>query len=410
VDPATLLVVIPTGITLLVPALSYGVVIHFAPVSNSPVVPISLSVVTAATILIVLAGLLVTTRVGLLGTTLVVNVFSLYVMANVLTVPGVGSAMTSGGLLLMVFPVFVQWATAGILYATSGTYMHTLRELGDIRVAYERARQLDQLKDQFIAHINHELRNPVMALLGHVELLLLTDESLSHAERHNYLERAKRTGDQLASLVNSILAARGLEEDSSRLAPEVVRLEDALDASLDLMDPREGQHTEHKLQVDIPDGLSVWGSPVRVRQIFTNLLSNAVKYSMPDTPIEVSARILEAKERGQLHAPRSANGSSTPASAGRQGGDGMVDISVRDHGLGIPPEQIPLLFNRFARLPRDMASNISGNGLGLYLCQGYAEAMGGKIWVESTGIEGEGSTFHLCLPAATIALEELQSP
>ena len=86
----------------------------------------------------------------------------------------------------------------------------------------------------------------------------------------------------------------------------------------------------------------------------------------------------------------------------------MVDISVQDQGLGIPPEQAELLFRRFVRLPREIASNIHGNGLGLYLCRVYAEAMGGRIWVESTGVEGAGSTFHLRLPV--IASQALQAP
>jgi signal transduction histidine kinase len=140
----------------------------------------------------------------------------------------------------------------------------------------------------------------------------------------------------------------------------------------------------------------VWGSSVRVRQIFTNLLSNAVKYSLPSTPIEISARMSNEKEHGQAHPPHG-DGSRASALMGN-GKLAMVDITVRDHGLGIPPEQIPLLFNRFVRLPRDLASSIPGNGLGLYLCQEYAEAMGGTMWVESSGVEGEGSTFHVCLP------------
>ena len=78
----------------------------------------------------------------------------------------------------------------------------------------------------------------------------------------------------------------------------------------------------------------------------------------------------------------------------------MTEIVVRDYGRGIPPEQAPLLFNRFARLPRDLASSISGNGLGLYLCRLYVEAMGGLIWVRSSGIAGDGSAFHLLLPAS----------
>jgi signal transduction histidine kinase len=76
-----------------------------------------------------------------------------------------------------------------------------------------------------------------------------------------------------------------------------------------------------------------------------------------------------------------------------------VEIQVRDYGLGIPQEQMPLLFNRFMRLPRDLASSVEGNGLGLYLCRVMAESMGGAIWAESSGVEGEGSTLHLRLPA-----------
>jgi K+-sensing histidine kinase KdpD len=88
----------------------------------------------------------------------------------------------------------------------------------------------------------------------------------------------------------------------------------------------------------------------------------------------------------------------------------IVEITVRDYGLGIPPDQIPLLFQRFVRLPRDLASTVSGNGLGLYLCRELTTAMGGTIWVESSGVEGEGSTFRMCLPLPPQSFRQVTLP
>ncbi|HLJ81834.1 MAG TPA: HAMP domain-containing sensor histidine kinase, partial [Ktedonobacterales bacterium] len=242
-------------------------------------------------------------------------------------------------------------------------------------------------------HVNHELRSPVMALQGHVELLLLTEEKLTATERHTYLVRAKRAGDDLVSLVTSILSVRRLEQDADASTPQAVVIREALESAVRLIDPRDGQFIERELRVHMPEGQSVWADPVRVRQILTNLLTNAIKYSPAGTPVEVTADLISIQptstnRRQQQRLPPS-----------RQ----MVDIAVRDHGLGIPSDQIPLLFTRFVRLPRDLASNVPGNGLGLYLCRAFAEAMGGTISVESTGIEGEGSTFHLRLPLSSPA-------
>jgi signal transduction histidine kinase len=280
----------------------------------------------------------------------------------------------------------------GILLAASRTYLSTLRELGDVRIAYIRAQQLDQLKDQFIAHINHELRSPVMALQGHVELLLLAEDNLSPQERHSYLERAKHAGDDLVSLVTSILAVRRLEQQVDAFSPERISVGEIVESAIRLLDPREGQQIERDLHLTVPRELHVWAEPVRMRQILTNLLSNAVKYSPSGTPVEVTAAVM-------LDKPDTTKRRQRQESQLRQ----VVQITVRDYGYGIPPDQIPLLFKRFVRLPRDLASNVPGNGLGLYLSRTLAEAMGGTLWVESTGIEGEGSAFHLRLPVPPLA-------
>jgi signal transduction histidine kinase len=388
------------GLTIVGPALVWDLFYSASPGMVSPALAITLAEVAATVILIVLAGLLATSWQTLVGTTLLVNGYTLLILVNALRGPEAGAALRDNAALLLAFPLCAQWAVMGILFAAGGTYVRTLRELGDVRVAFARAQQLDELKDQFISHVNHELRSPLMAMQGHVELMLLTEESLSADERHAYLERAKHAGDDLVALVSSVLSVRRLEEDRNSFVPAATDIRAALDSAVRLIDPREGRWIERELRVHIPDGLSVWAEPVRLRQILTNLLSNAVKYSPPGTPVEVDAEVVAEQRSGQPEAkpwrrmPGQRSHTEHKGEARR-----MVQIRVRDHGLGIPPEQIPLLFKRFVRLPRDMASSVPGNGLGLYLCQALAEAMGGGIWVESTGIEGEGTTCYMRLPA-----------
>jgi signal transduction histidine kinase len=404
---ATMSVIVPVGISVVVPILGYDLIDRSSLSAASPIVSITLGEMVGTFALIVLVGLLAADVRVLGGTTLLMNAFTVFILTNALQIPGAGTALRDEAVLLIAFPLLVQWAVAGLLVAAAGTYLATLRELGDARVAYARAQQLDELKDQFIVHVNHELRGPVMALQGHVELLLLTEETLSPEERRTYLTRAKRAGDTLVALVKSILAMQRLERQSDDFTPAAVPIAEALEGAARLIDPQEvgAQAVQRELRVTIPPGLRAWAEPVRVQQILTNLLSNAIKYSPSGTPVEVTAAIVSAPSIGTRRARRQfgqAQGRRAETAAVRRP---MVEIAVRDHGLGIPPDQIPLLFKRFVRLPRDLASNVPGNGLGLYLCHAYAEAMGGSIWVESRGVAGDGTVFRLRLPAPPDTIE-----
>lgn len=264
------------------------------------------------------------------------------------------------------------------------------RDLVDAQVANERAQQLDALKDQFITSVNHELRTPLMTMQTYIELLRSRQKELP--ERSGKLiEAIGRTSDALVDLVQSILEVRRLDQESQNFSHEAVNLQHTLEHAIALINPREGNIAERVLHVDLPSGLMVWGETVRVQQVLTNLLSNAIKYSSPASTIEVSAAVVQAE-------------SGKRAKTARQ--RPMVEIQVRDYGLGIPPEQVPLLFHRFVRLPRDLASNVVGSGLGLYLCQNLTNGMDGKIWVESEGVPGKGSIFHVQLPLAEAAVEQ----
>jgi len=262
----------------------------------------------------------------------------------------------------------------------------TVRELLAAQAATTRAQQLDALKDQFITGVNHELRTPIMTMQGYIELLSELQNQVDASERSVMLSRARAANETLVHLVQSILDTRRIDQGADDFTPEPVMLRSALNAAASLTNPNQNNTPPRQLYIEVPSDITVWGESVRLQQVLANLLSNAVKYSAPGTPVEVVAhRVREARSSGRRWSRQASKKGS------------MVELTVRDHGYGIPPDQIPLLFRRFVRLPRDLASRTLGTGLGLYLCRVYVEAMGGTIWVESTGVEGEGSTFHIRL-------------
>jgi signal transduction histidine kinase len=380
-------VIVPASVTILLPVLAYDLadLLQPGPLMDSIVNSLTQLATLATLALIVLVSVLTASRWMTLAITLLINLFTVLISYY-----GSGAFGGPRGTLspFVEFAILTQWTVGGILAATAGSQRATLRELETTRIAYERSKQVEELKDQLITHINHEVRSPVMAVQGYLDLLQATAARATPEQRDTYITRAKRAADGLARLVTSVLSMRSLEREASPVELQAVDLRAAVAAAAEAIDPHEAQPGERELRVSIPAELAVWGDPVRVQQILTNLLSNAVKYSAPDTSVEVAARVVESSEQGGHSArPR-------------------VDITVRDHGHGIPPEQIPLLFERFVRLPRDLASSVPGNGLGLYLSRTFAEAMGGSIWVESTGVEGEGATFHLELPDAAVPAQQ----
>jgi signal transduction histidine kinase len=342
-----------------------------------------LALLAACGVGIVLAGAL-GERWTIVATTLVMNLLTVFLIGVF--------PLASGALwLALAVALSIQWALAAITLATARNYRLTLSELGN---AYIQTQRLDALKDQFITNINHELRTPIMTLQGYVEYLRLSRHEMDVEEEEEMFVRASRAGYNLVTLLSSILDNRRIDQQAEDFTPVPVPVLEALHNSLLLLDPRESGLGEHDLQIKIPRNWAILGDAVRLQQIFINLISNAIKYSPPKTPIFIAAHIAARRPARGLSLLRPRD-ESPP----------QIEITVRDQGLGIPPDQIPLLFNRFVRLPRDLASTVIGNGLGLYLCRVLTHAMHGEIWVESTGIAGEGSTFHIVLPAATAHME-----
>ncbi|MBA3826567.1 MAG: HAMP domain-containing histidine kinase [Ktedonobacterales bacterium] len=282
--------------------------------------------------------------------------------------------------------ILILWAFTGLTYGMLVNYQGTLRDMSRL---YGQVKQIDEIKDQFITAVNHELRNPIMAMSGYIDILRMRQRQMSDDRRAEILDQAAHVGDRISNLLESILDVRRLDQGADDFAPSPVSVRATLEESLQLINPREGNIAERELIIEVAPDLVIWGDEMRLQQVFSNLLSNALKYSPPGTPITVRAEVVAEP----ITAPR-----LWPRLLASTGEHHVAEIVVQDQGLGVPTDQIPLLFRRFVRLPRDLASTVVGNGLGLHLCRTFVEAMRGRIWIESNGVPGEGSAFHFTLP------------
>jgi signal transduction histidine kinase len=349
-------------------------------------------------LLILMVGLILPAWVTWLTTALIVGgtvagVFLIPLPVAVLATAGDPAALRLGAagplVALQIFVAVFSWVAARS--ASAGTRA--------ARAALARERELTALKDQFIIDANHELRTPIMALYGNVELLRALGERATPEERARLLDRALASGEAVLRLLSSVLDAGLLESAAPQVEIKPVVVHPLVLAVLETFDPREiGEPgledtgaAPRTVSVQVPASLVVLADELRLRQILINLLSNALKYSPPNSPLTVSAQVVPT-------AQPSRRPTSGPHRA--QEPDGFVQISVRDAGLGIPPDDAPKLFSRFVRLERDIAGPVRGTGVGLFVCRTLVEAMGGRIWVESSGVPGAGSIFSFTLPAA----------
>jgi signal transduction histidine kinase len=246
----------------------------------------------------------------------------------------------------------------------------------ELHLAHERLKELDKLKDQFMLTASHELRTPLTAIQGYLELLLTYSDTADPKIQREFLVKALHGSEELMLLFNNVMDASRLEIDAG-IRPahlEVVDVGEAIHDVLVLLEPQI-EKEQRTIETCIPAGLSVQADPLRFRQVLLNLSANALKYSPAGSPLTFTAC-----------------SSSEPSPS--------VIISVIDRGDGIEPQDQERLFQRFARLERDLNSSTRGSGLGLYISRRLVEAMGGKIWVESSGVPGAGSRFSFQLPAS----------
>jgi signal transduction histidine kinase len=239
------------------------------------------------------------------------------------------------------------------------------RQRRELQSQNELLRESERRKSELVHIVSHELRTPLASILGFTSVLLNRDAE--PGEQRRYLEIIDREGRRLSELLNDFLDAERLDEGHLILEPELIDVARVVTEQVRLF---EGQSEKHELDMVIPPTpLTVRGDPNRLAQVVGNLLSNAIKYS---------------PEGGTVHVVAEQE-------------NGVVRVSVRDEGLGIPKDQQERVFVKFFRGDAP-ASGIPGTGLGLTIARSVVEAHGGSMNFESGS--GEGSIFWLELPAA----------
>lgn len=244
------------------------------------------------------------------------------------------------------------------------------RLYNELTIAYEKLSQVDQLKDAFLTTASHELRTPLTIVQGYLELLGEMDDA-SPELRCAFLTNARRACDELVLLQANIMDASRIKFDAATLVYSSIPLKETCCSVVELFEPLIIQQ-ERQVETDIAAGIRVWADETRLKQVFRNLIANALRYSPDKTPIRIIASIEQEQE--------------------------MARVCVIDYGSGIPAGKQEAIFDKFVRLERDTLSITRGSGLGLYITRQLVEAMRGTIIVESSGVQGEGSTFSFTLP------------
>jgi len=249
--------------------------------------------------------------------------------------------------------------------------------LGRANQLGQQAESANRAKSGFLASMSHEIRTPLGAIIGLSDLLAGTSCS---SQQIGYVTKLNLAAHTLLQIINDILDFSKIESGRMTFEKVPFHLGETIDQVTDMFSERITARnlTFRRLREDVPDFLI--GDPVRLRQILINLMGNALKFT----------------ERGSI--------TLGVGGGQRMGEQVFLVFSVRDTGIGIPPERLEELFSHFTQADTSTTRRYGGTGLGLSICQQLTELMGGNIWVES--ILGEGSTFHFTLPFEVMTGEQ----
>jgi len=230
-------------------------------------------------------------------------------------------------------------------------------------------KELENMKDELVRAVSHDLKNPLTVIHATAQLLLRTGPT--DPRFATWCERIMKTSDYMTELITDLLDL-GKIESGLELAAEEVDLNPLVTDVMATLQP-QAEARDIAITVEMPEHVAVSANPGRIKQALLNLGGNAVKYTRPGGSVAIAVSMTDPA-------------TSAPA----------VVVTLTDTGLGIPAAALPHVFEKFYRVKSEATSDIPGTGLGLAITKSIIEAHGGRIWAESQ--EGKGSTFAFCLP------------
>jgi signal transduction histidine kinase len=260
---------------------------------------------------------------------------------------------------------------AAAIATQASIHMETLRLTEELQKRAQELKELDRLKSAFLANMSHELRTPLNSILGFTDVMLEELDGPLTDYMNNDLRLIQKNGQHLLHLINDVLDMAKIESGRMNLRPKTFNIYSVLEEVCSITSSLASEkNIALFIEEDSDREFEIYADDTRIRQVMINLVNNAIKFT----------------EKGQI------------AISLKQFDSARFVITVKDTGIGIPPDKLEAVFQEFTQVDTSTTRKVGGTGLGLPISRRLVEMHGGRLWAESTGVEGEGSTFFIELP------------